>query len=527
MKQDIIWKHRNFWKALLALAKWLPAPEDNSEITEDDIINIAKQEYCKNFEDIKKSITVGRIINLISKKTWNIISNETEKSILYIYGRFILGAPITTKERDYLLWFFRDEKSQKIAQDILSKLKLLQWDENEWVMNYFLKNDDWKLDFTRFLEFIIRDLEEYKLIIPEGEDIKILKNWNYTKEILFFEYKINWKTQICAVSNWRKIHFLDKDLESVKLLDNWLIFWVENFPSGMEWIPDRKKWYLYKFYDKKWFSEVHVMIGIVDLDIVESLSSELNTTFKTQNEEWKKWLLEMTKENKDEKVWDFKELLSNRNDDILVNNNWFITAVYKDIFKPEYNIYETLIKQSNWPNLLKQIKISKSKEDFEIEDLWDNLVLIRTDDWDSLLKFNEKESRLEVIDSALVNMSPINVNKFLEWKPTEIERENWDSWIYVFDKKTWIVTMLIKETNFTHRIEGDLIKSKLGKKYYIHFWKDWVLYRLKKWYKYDSYEWGISKWFFWSNIYINNWLEESIKECIEPVNASELPVDLK
>lgn len=521
MKQDIIWKHRNFWKALLALAKWLPAPK-SSPITEQSVINSAKLEYCKNLEDIKKSETTLRLIVLTEQKVWDILDIEKPNSTaLNIYERFISSAPITIKERDYLLWFLKDDKSRKIAQDIFSKVNLLQWNENKWAINYFLKNEGWDLSITRFVEYIIRDLEECRLIIPDdAEDIKKLweiDNWTC------YSFTANWKIWLSVVSEW-KIFFLFDNLEKAKLLDNWMIFWVENFPSGMEWIPDRKKWYLYKFYDKKWFSEVHVMIGIVDLDIVESLSSELNTTFKTQNEEWKKWLLEMDKENKDEKVWDFKELLANK-EEILINDKFIITTSWQEVWK--INMYNTYFKQPDW---LKLIANTYSETGFELIDRWDNYISIRADNKDSLYKFNEKESRLEMIDSVLINATRINITDLLNWKPTSISKNEYGIWwlgLYVFDKKTWVVTMLIKETEFLHRIESDLIKSKLNWKYFIHYWKDWVLYKLKKWYKFDPYYWGISKWFFWKNIYVHNLLEEYMKEYLEPVNVSELPVDLK
>ncbi|EKD66806.1 MAG: hypothetical protein ACD_49C00009G0031 [uncultured bacterium (gcode 4)] len=504
---------------LFAFTEWLPDSEDNSKITEDDIIDGAKQEYCKNLEDIKKSRTTARLITLTEQKAWDVLNIEKPNStVVNIYSRFVSGMPITQKEKDYLLWFLRDEKSRKIAQNVFSKVNLLQWDENKWAVNYLLKNEDWYLDFTRFLESIIGDLKEYKLIIPEGEDLKELKNWNdLVPEARYFEYKINSKTQICAVSDW-KIFILDIGFESVKLLDNWMIFCVEEYEKG------RKIWYLCVF-DNNDFSPIKRMPRAVDLESLND--SNFKDIFKVQNEDWKKSLLEVSEQEGHKLLWNIKELILNE-DDFIVNDR-FITAVnWEENEWKKINIYETYIKQPDW---LKLIANSYSSHDFKIKDMWDNLVLISTDDWDSLYKFNEKESRLEAIDSALMNMDIINIDNLLSWKPTVMVKEivNWG--VLLFDKETWELDILINIIDWYTEINNDQIRSRIGNKYYIHYFKDWILYKLKNWYKYiydSERNYIIEKWFLWSKqrIFAEFRIEE-MKEYLEPVNENELPVNLK
>lgn len=517
MKKNIISEHRNFGKALIALAKWLPAPEENPQMVEGNVICTAKQEYCENLGDIKKSRTTARLITLTEQKAWDILNIEKPNStVVNIYERFVSSMPINKKERDYLLWFLRDEKSRKIAQDVFSKVNLLQWDENKWVINYFLKNDDWKFDFTRFLEFIIRDLEESRLIIPEGEDIKELVNWNdLVPEAKFFEYKVNSKTQICAVSDW-KIYFLyNGNLKNIKLLDNWLIFWFDS--------EILKIWYLYHF---NWndFIVVNSFYWINNLEKIDS--EELDNIYMEHNINWKKWLLEIYNQKEDKQPWNINELLTYE-DDILVNDK-FVTAVH---LWERKDIYDTYVKKQNistwFLGKIATTPIDKTNPSFEIKDVWNNLVSISTSELMSLLRFNKEESRLEVIDSALTKAKYFDITKLLNWVPTTITRENWNNWVYIFNKETWKLDILMFWAK-SYKIIDNQIRSRIEDKYYIHYWKDWVLYKLKDWYKYhyNYWAWYIQKWFFWGHFYIDNSFED-IKEFLEPVDVSELPVDLK
>ncbi|EKD66807.1 MAG: hypothetical protein ACD_49C00009G0032 [uncultured bacterium (gcode 4)] len=526
-QENIISKHRNFGKAVIALAKWLPAPETNPQMTEGNVICTAKHEYCKSPKDVKKARTTARLIALTEQKAWAVLDIEKPNSTtVNIYERFASDMPITTKERDYLLWFFRDKKSFKIAQDIFSKVNLLYWNENKYFIEaYFENTSEKKLDIVFIVHHLMNELEEYKLIIPECENLKELVNWNdLVPEARYFEYKVNSKTQICAVSDW-EIYFLGKDLESVKILDNWMIFWVsENINPRLEF---KQIWYLYSFYNKKYFFEVEKILWVVDLEIIPSVSWNLDTTLKTQNENWKKWLLEILSEKQDNNTysWSVKWLSSNEFNDILINDKFITTTLWQESEK--INVYNTYIKQPDW---LKLIANSYSEHGFEIKDVWDNLVSISTSEWMSLLRFNKEESRLEVIDSALTKVKYFDIANLLNWKPTIITRENWNNWVYIFDKKTWKFDILIFWGN-SYLIVGDIIQSKVGNKYTIHFRENWVLYKLKKWYKYiydSERNYIIEKWFFWSKQHIfAEFRIEEMKEYLEPVNENELPVDLK
>lgn len=532
--RKLINRYKIFWKAMIADAKWLPATWENPEITEDSIISSGSRELCKTPEDIKESETILKLIALTEQRAWDLLDVKNSNiSALNVYAKLVFKTPMTKKEKDYLISFFRDDKTQKTAQDILSKINLLYWDENSEFVDSFLKNEDWKLDIFWFVQYITKQLEEYKLIVPDDtEDIKELKKWDeLVSGAKYFTYKIDWKLRVCVVSDW-EIIFLHKDLESVKLLDNWMIFWVEKIDFDPK-TKEKQIWHLYIFFNKKYIFEVQEMPEVVDLDIVPSLSSELSTVFKTQNEKWKKWLLEMAKENKQETLWEFKTLIANNNDNILINGK-FITAISRWEKLDTHTTYIKLqdIGISCWW-LKRMVTTSAKKENpyFELKDLWDNLISIETNEWKNIYKFNERESRLESIDRALLNMSFVNMNNLLNWKPAVITKEEVGKWwfgLYIFNKKTCGITMLIEETDFTHRIEGDMIKSKVGNKHIIHFWKNWVLYKLKDWYKYVFNYWAeyIKKWFFWNYIYIEDDFEE-MKEFLEPINKNLLPIDLK
>ncbi|EKD66805.1 MAG: hypothetical protein ACD_49C00009G0030 [uncultured bacterium (gcode 4)] len=532
-------KQESFWKAVSALCGWCTKILGEITILEDSVIDGAKNELCKTPEDIKKSRTTARIIALTEQRAWDTLDIKNSNiSALSVYAKLVFKTPMTQKEKDYLIRFFRDDNTQKTVQDILSKLNLLYWNENSEFIESFLKNEDWKLDIFWFVQYIIKQLKEYELIIPdEAEDIREMKEKNESSldklkwEEKFYIYKLNWKFKICAVSDW-KIFFLDDSLDNAGLLKNWLIHWIsENeWEDLLSW--QRKTWHLYEFYSEKWFFEVRNMPWIPYLDIVPSLSSELNIVFKTQNESWKEWLLEMAKENKEENEWEFKTLLAENNNGIIVNGK-FITSISR---WENTDFFYTYIKLQDigiacW--YLKRVNTTSAKKEnsyFTLNDLWDNLILIKTNGRQSVYRYNKWGNELETTDSALMNMSSVIIDNLLSWKPTVITKEEVDKWwfgLYVFDKKTWIVKMLIEETNFTHRVNSDQIRSRVGNKYFIHYWKNWVLYRLKDWYKYNHNYWAeyIQKWLFWDRIYLDESFENT-KEYLESIDADELPVTL-
>jgi hypothetical protein len=215
-------------------------------------------------------------------------------------------------------------------------------------------------------------------------------------------------------------------------------------------------------------------------------------------------------------------------------NGKFITAISRHWENTDF--FYTYIKLQDigiscW--YLKRVNTTSTEKEnsyFDLNDLWDNLISIETNEWKSIYKYNKGVDELEIIDSALINMKIVNINDFLNWKPTVITKEKLGKWwlgLYVFNKKIWIVTMLIEKTNFTHDVNDDQIRSRVGNKHFIHYWKDWVLYKLKDWYKYNHNSWVryIQKWLFWDRIYLDESFENT-KKFLEPIDTDELPITL-
>ncbi|MCK9272540.1 hypothetical protein M0P65_03265 [Candidatus Gracilibacteria bacterium] len=533
-------KQESFGKAVSALCGGCTKILGEITILEDSIIDEAKNELCKNPEDIKKAKTTAKIIALTEQKVGDMLDIKNSNiSATSVYAKLVFKTPMTKKEKDYLIGFFRDDNTQKTAQDILSKLNLLYGNENSEFIESFLKNEDGKLDIFWFMQYIIRQLKEYELIIPNNaEDIREMKVKNESSlnklkgEEKFYIYKLNGKTQICAVSDG-EIYFLDESLDSAELLENGLIHGISENEGKYLLSGQRKTGYLYEFYSEKGFYEVRDMPGIPYLDIVQSLSSELNIVFKTQNESGKKGLLEMAKESKEDTLWEFKTLLAENNNGIMVNGK-FITAISRHGENTDF--FYTYIKLQDIGiscGYLKRVNTTSTEKEnsyFDLNDLGDNLISIETNEGQSIYKYNKGVDELEIIDSALINMKIVNINDFLNGKPTVITKEKLGKGglgLYVFNKKIGIVTMLIEKTNFTHDVNDDQIRSRVGNKHFIHYWKDGVLYKLKDGYKYNhnSGVRYIQKGLFGDRIYLDESFENT-KKFLEPIDTDELPITL-
>lgn len=506
------------WKIHVAFASW-----------------ITENEYCKTTNDLKESLILSKIINIISQKCWDIINKKWEciweninDSIEKTFTMFILNKPITIDEQQLLLWFLNDKKAFKIANSIFSKLNLLQWDSNKFLFDIYLKDSEWNFDITNFIEYLKYYIENYSLILKN--DISDVNHLNEVNGTFYYRYNFNNNyNSVFVIKNW-EIIYLDKPLSEIQILDNWLIFWVE-LNSDDSNLEEFKEWVLYEFdwskfikiYSKPWLDWLEQTWNIEWFDDLFISKSE-----------WREWLMEISKSNQSElPLYNINEVIPPINNKVICHSNWFITTQNKEIleWKEQYRnkTYSVLPDSYKWPIYLNRMKvindILSNDKTFILKNLWDDFFIIALNELSNIYKFYKDFLGFNQIDWLQWIFSKnlwyysryfIDKDQLLNWLLTEIKYSNWEAQILVFDKQTLKVTTLIiiKNLKFDSFISKDRLKIRLndGNNIY-YYYNDWKFYWLKKKNKYLIF----LREMLWQNVSLGNSYEE-MKEYLEEVN---------
>lgn len=481
----------------------------------------SRKEFCQNIEDLKNAETTIRLIDFVAEKTTHIINDKENKNskIIDYYISIITNEPITIDEQNYLLEFLKDENSFKIAQNIFSKLILLQWNENNYFIQNFLKNSEWKLDITQFINYLINMLTNYKLIFINCDEIKFIHELNNNK---FYKYKLNWKTWLFVVKD-NEIFCLNWTFENIKILENWFIFIVKEnkvIDRDFEKPYEEKIWILYKF---NWsdFEILKKMPWIIDI-------TKLNeTNYLSSWENWKKWLIEIIEIN--------TEVTRKLNIEYdRLNIKWQFILTWNNLEDNKYKLW-VHINTANWcEKLLEEECI---EEDFitsnykklvsEFQVINENYVQIETINWTNIYKYDKNDNSLKIVPWLEAIHSIWNIIELFNWTPIYIKYENWRSWLYTFNKETWELICIFFDINNklsinNPKFDWDKIEIIWANFDNLLFWKNAKLYTLKKWYKLwdSSRELYICKWFFWPQIKTENNFEkmkEYLEEAILPI----------
>ena len=192
----------------------------------DDINNTSSSEFCKNIDDLKKSQSVKKIISSIVNKSKEILESE---DLLNTYEKYIKGEIITSEERENFINFLESSNNKKILNQILSKLRILLWDENESFISSFLKDSNQKLNASKFIDYLIKELRIYKLVINNAKDIKKIEEIKWVWEYYTYQNLLNNKLWL-VLKKCNNIILCDDSYISVEINpDNWMIRWKKEF----------------------------------------------------------------------------------------------------------------------------------------------------------------------------------------------------------------------------------------------------------------------------------------------------------
>lgn len=458
--------------------------------------NLSQKEYCENIEDLKNSEFVPKLISIIEKKVSSILEQlKINNSINSIYKKFINNLPITKVELKSIVDFFKNKEIYEEIEKFVLKLLFLYWEKNKDFVENYLKNPEWNITSTKFIEHILWELETYKYVI-DIEDESSIKLVSKTKEWDYYTYKSNWKTWIFIVSDW-EIFMLKKLFEDVNLLNNWLIFCrVNNKDSGITELG--ANWFSWLLYDFDW-SDFKLMEKLPWT--IDARNTEKENLFITSSNLIWFWLTEIAKwEMEPGKLWvEVTELLWPAYNNIRFQ--WkFIKASIK--YSESEDIYDIYINNDDWIELA---YTTKSDLSMWLRDLWDNYYLIETTYWKSILKL-DNHNVFNAVDNRLLDMQHTNIVSLMKWDPVMINHNN-ETWIYVFEKTTWKLTKLIDATNINlNSPEMDWDMMTISTEYWkeIFFYKDWKLYEFSKWYSLHTLYiyWYLKKWFFGEKFFI-------------------------
>jgi hypothetical protein len=471
-----------------------------------------------------------------SDKCWDLLDSDSENignwaEIPDIYKRFISNEPITVREKELVLLFLQDLKSNIIAQRFFSKIILWQSDKNKDLLNTYLRDIEWNYYIANFVKLLKTSFENYSL--TTSNNIKtITKLWtqNWLNYYIWEKEKGNC---VFVIFNWTII-YLQKNLINTKLINDWLIFWLESNTAEEN---KQNIWVLYEF-TWKWFTDI---LRRPWLNWLEA-SSEFKDYY-ISNGNWKKWLYKIKPSEVELKWWEKNEVtehLSMKNDDIIIHLNWFVTTInkVKEWWKIDYTTYakeKQGLDRHLLPQYMKEInKLSSKEKNFFLENLWDDYFMIFINYQANIYKFSSTTNSLEEIDwlkwisfglSVDKYFAHIDTEKLFNWEPTQIEYKDGSVWISIFDKNIWKLKTLISiPKDFKNfYFEEEQINISTSKGWSIIYFKDWKLYWIKKWYKYisnDNYikkEW--LKWLLEEKVYMENFYE-NMQEYFEELDTS-------
>lgn len=463
-----------------------------------EVENLSQKEYCENPEDIKNSEFVFKFISLIEKKVSSILEQlKINNSINLIYKKFINNLPITKIELNSIINFFKNEEINKEIEKFVLKLLFLYWEKNKDFIENFLKNSKWNLSSSKFIEYILWELESYNLVI-DIENENSIKLVSKTKEWDYYTYVSEWKTWFFIVSNG-EIFMLKKLFDQINILNNWLVYcrvenktsWITEF--GNIWLSGL----LYKF---NWNEFVLMEKMSWTIDVQNTQKEDLFIT--SENLIWY-WLSEISVwDTKEDKLWvEITELLWPVYNNIRFQGNFVISSRPNKENKDIFEIYV------NVDNQLELAHTTESNSIIWLRDLWDNYYLVDDDSWKNIYKLDE-HNIFEIVDTRLLKMFHTNIEQLIKWEPTLISH-NKESWIYIFDKNTWKLTKLIDATNINlNSPEMDWDMMTISTEYWkeIFFYKDWKIYEFSKWYSLHTWYiyWYIKKWFFGEKVFVKN-----------------------
>ncbi|MDD2907436.1 MAG: hypothetical protein PHH98_02230 [Candidatus Gracilibacteria bacterium] len=437
----------------------------------------AKDEVCKNENDVLKSKTTIRIIN--------ILNNDIQSIYLKILGNKI----ISNTEYDYILSFFNDENTLVNSQNIISKLFLLQGNENSEFIDSFLKDENGKISVVKVIEYIKNLIFNYKLKI-DTDNPKSIKKIRTDSKGDYYKYTNNGENQLFIVSEGNIFLFQNCD-KNTTLLDNGLIFTIEKNSDNTQHISTDGG-VLYEFNGT----------GFIEVLKTPGLCGISNTNAKRlYNVSDIGISIGLSKINKDvDGKYSIEEILEIKYSNIEHKKGLIIARNYStnkiEIYKEFDGVYQIIYKTTTY------------SDTFEINELGYGYFEIENNGLTSILKLNN-DNILDIFDENLIDTIGINTYLLINCGlPTLIKNKNGKG-IYIFDIETGIVKKLVDIGNIETELPTmilDKISIETENGTIVLYYKNGILFKFKKGYKirnlYNPY--SIQKGFFGNQIIITN-----------------------
>jgi hypothetical protein len=221
-------------------------------------------------------------------------------------------------------------------------------------------------------------------------------------------------------------------------------------------------------------------------------------TIKAIDTKWKLWLVEITREkdeNNEKEIKISAECLKTSCKEIY-EEKWFI--IWVNEFEKNNMKYDIYKEWKDWLHRIWNIVQNKWKE-FNIENLWNNIIYISWNIYD----LDEQTDTLQIIDNALLNINNVDLNNFIDWKPTQLNKDWVLNNVYIFDKQTKKLTLIMDTKKYWDivKIINNTIITQINWKEYLYCWHNGDLYKPKKWYIYKEDNVGritlLNQWWIW------------------------------
>lgn len=493
-----------------------------NNFNEEDIneVNRSSQiEPCKNDSDVLLSETVERILTIIVGKL-NRWKSETEKmknnEILDLFDLYVSWEPITKMMRDKLMSFFMSSEAINLWNEILSRIHIVQSDQNKPFIRRFLEDSNWKYTSINFVNYVLDELENYPLILEidlaEWEMIERLTSYVYWVWSLYLyrdslgAYKL---VSINDVDNWFNVIYLEeKFIDKPKFLINWLVFWVQERLVSANWleqeiddpssIPKISDFgFLYQFdwtklikvYEKEW------IVWMNSLD-------EEAWLWEIVNLEWKKWVIKQNQWEQEE--WEFlttiSELIDANNDAVYYLWDWLIVSEegFVDKNVKYKNVFVHVIQPSSNECSIILRAIDEWRQNCQLwlpsvryfEDLW--IIRVTTTDLDYYYTIKKQTKTLSHIQWLQWIHIIWDEEKFLRRDYIVRIYVNWINFVMIYDKDSKSPRHILQSR------DGLSIKWEritIWENHYL-WYHNWNFYKLdeKKYYILDLHQLVCKKW---------------------------------
>lgn len=446
----------------------------NTELSDtelEELQHLALSEGCHDPDEAMRSRTAKVVLKRVSNQVFHVTDNEEFNPMVELlrstYDEFLSKIPITKWEQDTFLSVLQDSKNQQRIKDIVSRLKFAYGRESKTFLTAYMLDQEWDVDPTKLIEYIVDEIENYALVLDEDEEnIQELGKVKWIGTYYTCEEKWDgaekWKKLILVTEEGKMVRY-EYVFKIIKLLNDWLIFWVTQEKD--EVLGHRLIWNIFENIDGD-------IENIFDMPWIIGLESKEKGMFVSTWGDWKKWLLKMivSEEDKKRKHREIKELIPAKEDTIELVGDFILTSRTTHTQSSMGNenkinhisVYDETIthKHIHEPYYNLRVLFGSSRD---MELTTQRYLLLRDKNTVSFCRYDEEKKKFHKIewlqDIKIPNSSgvyekipgSIGIYDLLDGKITYLEfTDSQKNGLYSLDKKTWelnrwLATMTVSE----------------------------------------------------------------------------------